>query len=124
MPWLFAAVAGIGAVEVLLRLPLARTFDRVRRTVDKVLRVIRSERISDHWKERTVPVYAARLLGLTLLTALQLLAILLPMLVLAALAAAARIPFLEFALSMVGLVFTSAVAAAYAGVRTRVRRRV
>ena len=117
MSWLLAAVAGIAAVEVLLRLPLAETLVQYRQTVTKVQAVITSSRISDHWKEQAVPAYAVRLLGLTARTALYLLLVMLPVLVFIAIATAIDVPFLEFMLSLTGIVFMSAVAIAYARIR-------
>lgn len=120
MSWLLAAVAGIAAVEVILRLPLAETLVRCRQTTSKVQSVITSARISDHWKEKVVPAYAIRLLGLSVRIALYLLLVMAPVLTFIAIATALGVPFLEFTLSLTGIVFMSVVALAYARIRTYV----
>jgi hypothetical protein len=117
MSWFLLAVAGIGAVEVLLRLPLMRTVARFRSTLAKVSAVIRSEKISDHWKEKVVPTYALRLLRMTALTAACLLRVIAPFVFLFAVAEAVAIPFYEFAVSPTSLLFTSILALGYSTLR-------
>ena len=117
MPWLLAAIASIGAVEVILRLPLMRTIGRFRSTLSMVSSVIGSTKISDHWKEKVVPIYALRLLRLTALTAAYMLLVFVHFIVLFVVAAAAGIPFFEFTLSLTGLLFTSIMALCYSTLR-------
>lgn len=58
MVWVFVLLAGILASEAFLRLPLLPVIRRVTATAQKSGRVLRSGRISDHWKEKILPSYA------------------------------------------------------------------
>lgn len=122
MDWLFAALAGVGFVEILLRLPLWRRLTEFRATIDKVRRVIRSARISDHWKERVLPRYAVRMLGQSTVVAVCLLAAFVPALLLALVSRAMGTAFVEFAAGWVGLSFMTVLSTIYAAVRIRLGR--
>lgn len=50
-------------VEVFLRLGLISRISRLMISYRMVWRVVRSPRISDHWKERALPRYACQMLG-------------------------------------------------------------
>ena len=58
MIWLFVLLAGVLASEAFLRLPLVPVIRRVTATAQKSGRVLKSSRISDHWKEKILPSYA------------------------------------------------------------------
>jgi hypothetical protein len=56
--WLFVLAASVLASEAFLRLPFVAQISRVTKTAQKSGRVLRSKRISDHWKERVLPTYS------------------------------------------------------------------
>ncbi|MCB2137360.1 MAG: hypothetical protein KDE08_15700 [Rhodobacteraceae bacterium] len=56
--WLFVLAAAVLASEAFLRLPLMDQIRRVTATAGKSGRVLKSKRISDHWKERVLPAYS------------------------------------------------------------------
>ncbi|OYX43983.1 MAG: hypothetical protein B7Z02_07355 [Rhodobacterales bacterium 32-67-9] len=58
MIWIFVLVAAALASEAFLRLPLLPVIRRVTKTAQKSQRVLRSKRISDHWKEKILPSYS------------------------------------------------------------------
>lgn len=58
MLWFFVLIAAILASEAFLRLPVLTPVRRVLATTAKVTQVLKSARISDHWKERALPAYA------------------------------------------------------------------
>jgi hypothetical protein len=58
MPWLRILVSAVVASELLVRFPLIPALGRARAAADKSGRLLRSKRVSDHWKERMLPVYA------------------------------------------------------------------
>lgn len=58
MLWLLVLIAAVAASEALLRLPVMDQIHRVTATTPKVLHVLKSAQISDHWKERALPAYA------------------------------------------------------------------
>jgi hypothetical protein len=59
--WLLVIVAAVLASEAFLRLPLIDRIKTVSATAQKAMRVLKSSRISDHWKERILPAYALRI---------------------------------------------------------------
>lgn len=73
------------ACEIALRLPLPRVLGTLRHMPGKAARVIRSPRISDDWKEKVLPLYAARIMTASLGLLACLVAIALPVLLLTAL---------------------------------------
>ena len=63
MHWILLLVAGALACELFLALPLMATIRRATGMASKAQRLLQSKRISDHWKERMLPVYAGRIAG-------------------------------------------------------------
>lgn len=59
--WLLVIVAALLASEAFLRLPVLQRIGTVAATSQKAMRLVRSSRVSDHWKERILPVYALRI---------------------------------------------------------------
>ena len=59
--WGLVTLAAILASEAFLRLPVLGRIAEVSATAQKAGRVLRSSRISDHWKERILPAYALRI---------------------------------------------------------------
>lgn len=57
-----AVVATMAAFVVFVRLPLGESFAAVRKNMVKSFKVIGSSRISDHWKERVIPLYSRKVL--------------------------------------------------------------
>ncbi|MEJ8573162.1 hypothetical protein [Microbaculum marinum] len=112
------------AVECIVRLPFIALVRAVVDASGKALRVVRSRRISDHWKEKVMLAYS----GETLAATLKLLVLL--VLVGAALVAVSlgvdRITgnFLEFIASPLGIAGSLVAAGAYAKARTLVAPRI
>lgn len=117
MTWLLAAISGIAFVELLLRLPFFATLGTFGRLLPRISAVLRSDRISDHWKEKVLPRYAATMLRATLILAVCLIAAFLPFMACIALAQGAGIGLLGFSMSWVGIGFITLVALIYARVR-------
>lgn len=78
--WLLVAVAAVIASEAFVRLPVLDRIRRVSALSARAGRVLRSGRISDHWKERILPAYAVRIAGSAILFFGLLCAALLPVL--------------------------------------------
>lgn len=56
-----ALVLTVFAIECFFRLPVVKHFKMLMQCSNKALRVITSKRISDHWKERILLVYARKM---------------------------------------------------------------
>ncbi len=78
IPLLAIAVATIVACEVALRSPLIRMLSTLTGSARKAGSVVRSDRISDHWKEKVLLTYALRIMGASLGLLLCLIAIAIP----------------------------------------------
>lgn len=118
MAWLLAALAGVAFVEALLHAPFFPTLNRLRETIARVSWIIRSPRISDHWKERALPRHAGRIFIGTLKIALSLAIAFAPFVILALVAPALGVDLFSFAMSWMGMGFMTAVALAYAWLRS------
>lgn len=105
--------------ELMLRLPLRARVVDLRQLVQRILRTISSPKISDHWKERVMLVYAGRLLGLSLLLPLLLLVALTPLASSMWLASASLEDMLALGLAPDFLVGVTLFALAYIYLRSR-----
>ena len=65
--YLYLVIACILSIELFLRLKFMSYVNSIGRNSSKVFHVIISSNISDHWKEKMVPVYAFILLKNSLL---------------------------------------------------------
>jgi hypothetical protein len=119
MVWLLAALAGILFVEVLIRLPFFATLARFQGLTTRILKVLRSDRISDHWKERVLPRYAGQMLGATLQIGGILAAAFVGIGCVMGIAGLIGVDLLGFSLSWIGIVFMTFVALGYAKLRSR-----
>ena len=117
MHWLFAGLAGIGFVELLIRLPISLTLTQLRTTVSRVSAILTSRKISDHWKEKALPKYALRLFNLTMLLGVYIIVAFIPFILLSAVSIAIGVPFLQFTLSLTGILYMTILSTGYAKVR-------
>lgn len=117
MAWLFAALAAVGFVEAMARLPFPQSLAAYRSLVGKVAATVASKRISDHWKERALPRYAVRMLRTTLIIAACLVVTLAPAGALWVLARATGVAFPDLSTSWIGIAGMTAIAFVYLGVR-------
>ena len=67
LDYIYLIVACIFSIELLIRLQLMSYVNSAVKISRKVLHIIITSRISDHWKEKMVPVYAFILLKNSLL---------------------------------------------------------
>jgi hypothetical protein len=66
-------LSSLAVVELFFRLPFLRCVEKINRSAMQALSIVRSPRVSDHWKERVLPAYARRILQATLNLAAMLL---------------------------------------------------
>jgi hypothetical protein len=65
--------------ELLLRFPLRTYVQHLRKLLQRIVKTLRSSRISDHWKEQVMLVYASKLLRYSLVLPVLLLLALAPL---------------------------------------------
>ncbi|MFL2754509.1 MAG: hypothetical protein ACJ0BF_00185 [Gammaproteobacteria bacterium] len=63
------------SIEVFIRLNFLSFFDSILKMMRKVTNVIFQDNISDHWKEKVIPIYALRIMKYSLQISLILLLI-------------------------------------------------
>lgn len=119
MTWLLAGIAGIAFIELVGLLPIRRNLRHIKATAIKIFATLRSARISDHWKEKVLLRYAARMFMLTLSLAFYLIIAFAPFIAAYGLSLALNVQFLDFTLSFIGILFVSAIAIGYARFRFR-----
>ena len=90
----------IASVEVFIRLNFLSILDSILKVTRKVTYVIPRDNISDHWKEKVIPMYALRMMKYSL----QILLILLLILSLFFIADFFFNNFFAFTLSLIGIV--------------------
>lgn len=61
MQYIAIAIVSVGAVELLLRLPIVDLSKRMAQLTQRALHIVSMKSASDHRKERVLPVYSARL---------------------------------------------------------------
>jgi len=119
MSWLALAVLCVVMVEIALLLPLGATLKGFSRTSQKAMRTIASSRISEHWKEKVMLRYSARMMVETLKLFLFL-ALLAGLILLGIwVAAMAEIPLEDLLLSFPGIGFSILFSVGYVFLRQK-----
>ena len=72
MVWILLVVGTICVVECFIRLHLVSRLKSLQNLVIRIVGVLKSSSISDHWKEKAMRVYSGRLLSATLMLAILL----------------------------------------------------
>ena len=122
MDWLFLIAGSICFVEIFLRLnSLARIRD-LNELLHKVAKVLRSSKISDHWKEIVLPSYALQLFKLSLLIFAILVASCSGFLILGVVSSLLGGRFVDLSASVMGISVCTVSALAYAALRGRSSR--
>ncbi|MEA3299539.1 MAG: hypothetical protein U9R22_04895 [Pseudomonadota bacterium] len=120
MSWVVAVVGAVAFVELLLRLPLGSTLGALSSLAARAVRVVRSRRISDHWKERVLLTYAGGIARRSLLLALLVALALAPMASLAVLFEALGVPVYSLLSSWAGILVCTLAGLLYGMARARV----
>ena len=115
-----STAACVVVVELFFRLPFIASVESVNRASLRALDTVRSPRVSDHWKEKALVVYAGHLLGHSLqLSGLLLLAFALVGATGCLATLALDSGFAEFVMSAQGVAFATLLSLGYIFVRSR-----
>ena len=120
MAWALLVLGTFCVVECFIRLPLLKSARRLTDLLGKITAVLRSSSISDHWKEKILPVYAGRLFTGSVAVFAWVVLGLMPMVALVFIAESVDVPLLPLVSSLSGLAASTAVAVVYALLRNRV----
>ena len=119
MDWLLLIAGSVCFVEIFIRLnSLARIKD-LNDLLGKVARVLRSSKISDHWKEIVLPSYALQLFRLSLLIFAILVVSCSGFLILGVVSSLQGGRFVDLSASATGIAVCTIAALAYAALRSR-----
>ncbi len=122
MTWLLLTLCCIAFVEVVVRLDITGQVRAATLVTRRVLSIIGSSRVSDHWKERVLPIYAWRLLATSVRLLMIMLAAVAPIVLLTALSGWRDSPFLQLVSSWPGILAATFIAVVYAASRSRLVR--
>jgi hypothetical protein len=120
MEWFLLVIGTILVVECFLRTPLLDSVKALQGLLGKIMATLKSSAISDHWKEKVLPVYAGRLFSLSIKLFMLVLIALLPMIAIAVLADWRGIPLISLLSSWIGMVASTGFAVIYIIIRNRV----
>jgi hypothetical protein len=118
--WILLAIGTICVVECFIRSPLLSKVKQLTGLLGKISGVLRSSSISDHWKEKILPVYAGKLLSSSIVLFFWVALGLLPMIVLVLVAEFFDSPLLPLVSSLLGLAASTLIALIYVYLRKRV----
>lgn len=119
MIWLLVVMSAASVCECFLRLPFAENINTLILYTLKSYRAISSERISDHWKEKVLLIFAAKIFRTCLMLFLFLLLSLAPLVLWHYLAVMLGLDFFAFVFETTGMVAMTAVAVLYLLVRKK-----
>ena len=120
MVWILLVVGTICVVECFIRLPLVSRLKSLQNLVTRIVGVLKSSSISDHWKEKVLPVYAGKLFLLSIQLFLLVVAALLPMFVLAWAVQFTSVPLMQLLTTWSGMLASTVIAVLYIFARNRV----
>lgn len=97
------------SVEIFIKFNFFTIIDSIFKIYKKVINILPNKNISDHWKEKVIPVYALKIMKCSL----QIFFILLSIISLFLLCDFFLIHFLNFSLSLVGVIESIAIVIGY-----------
>lgn len=121
MDWVLVILGTCAAVEAFVRLRFTAQVRGLSVLLPKITNTLRSARISDHWKEKVLAVYAGRLLKLSLKLFLMIAIILLPVAAACMVGAVIGAPALARFSSLSGILVSVFVAVGYMNLRQRIK---
>jgi hypothetical protein len=119
MQWAMLAVGTIVVVESFVRLPLMARVADLMRSVRKITRTLSSNAISDHWKERVLPIYAFSVFTNSILIFALVLVAVAPMILIGVVNELAGVAFFKFLAEPVAIAGSTFVAIVYVALRNR-----
>ena len=117
MNWILTTILAVVLVEFVVRLPLKSIISDIKTVSQKAVKLIRSQFISDHWKEKALLVYSGALLKSTLKLASILIAIVVLAIAVITIFNLLGLNIISFISSMTGIGFSIIVAIAYVSLR-------
>ena len=120
MIWILSGIGALIASELFLRLPIMRELAVVGSISRKSMKVLGAKRISDHWKEKVLPVYSFRLARGAVLFFVFLMLALLPVVLVGFLWPGGVSAWMGAIMAPMVLLFLMAVSLGYIFIRTKV----
>lgn len=123
MIWALAGVATVLSCELFCRIPIFSSFLEVKLTASKALRVLKSESISDHWKELVLPKYALTIARCSVLFFLYIVMALCPFLLVGLFSSLIGLNFFNFIFDFLPIIYITVFAWAYLVMRNNFGKR-
>ncbi|MEZ5654629.1 MAG: hypothetical protein R3E04_01880 [Sphingobium sp.] len=120
--YLLLIIAAIAASELLLRLPVLHQVRKITAVTRKSSATLRSNRISDHWKEMVLPTYSMHMGGCSILFFLLLCVVALPVILVGFVAPNGMRNWLSILMQPVPILILCASSLLYILARTRLSR--
>ena len=120
MIWALSILCTISICECFIRLPLAGCIKDFSRYSSKAYRTVSSSRISDHWKEKVLAIYAVKIFFLSWQLLLLLVLALLPLLLWHWLGNLIGLDLLTYAAGPSGILLMTVSAVVYLYVRNKI----
>jgi hypothetical protein len=114
--------AAVAASELIVRLPVLPQAQGLSAATRKSLATISSKRISDHWKERALPAYSARMMRCSLLFFVLLCLAVAPVAVIGFAAPGGLRQWLELLIAPSAIALLCGISIGYIVLRTRLKR--
>jgi len=118
--WVLLGAGTIIAVEVFIKLPIAKLLGDFLQLISKISRTISSSYISDHWKEKVLINYAGQLLSISLLLLVYCVIPFVPFALLAGISQAYDVGVFQLAASPGGVIASVVIATGYFLTRSRI----
>lgn len=119
MQWALLVLGTVLVVEGFIRLSVPARAGNLLKFVQKIMRTIMADAISDHWKERVLPVYAWRLFRNSTTLFMFICLSIVPMIGIGMASEAFGQPFFGLLASPLGLAGSTLVAVPYVMIRKR-----
>jgi len=116
--WLLLVVSSVVFVELFSRFKTIQKAKDVLAVVNKVTKVVGSRRISDHWKEKVLLIYAQKLFGNSMVLFVFLAIAFSPFFIAIYISYQFGFPFAELLMSLIGVIGATGIAISYSIVRS------
>lgn len=117
MSYILSTILSVIVIELFFYLPFMASVNGILLQAKKSKNVILSAKISDHWKEKILPVYAARMMKYSLITGGLMMVIFSPILISILLSRYLQSDFDAFLLSLEGGIYITLAALIYVSIR-------
>lgn len=119
MVFFISILCCIGFIELFFRIGVITRIFKIRDIASRVILIIRSPSISDHWKEKVLPRYSWRLFYQSLFLFITLIAAFSPFFIMLVVSVLVHWPIYQWLKSLYGIITITVFSVSYSVVRSR-----